>query len=64
MNARVTNLHLVGSGGVRDVICPKALGVEGHGALRAHIHRLCILLSHLEALVSGGVRDVICAKAL
>ena len=29
-----------------------------------HIHSLCILLSHLEALGSGGIRDVICAKAL
>ena len=50
MNARVTNLHPVGSGDVRDMICAKALGVEGHGALPAHIHSLCILLSHLEAL--------------
>ena len=33
MNARVTNLHPVGSGGIRDMICAKALGVEGHGAL-------------------------------
>ena len=27
----------------------KALGVEGHVALGAQIHSLCIFLSHLEA---------------
>ena len=41
--------HLGGPGGVRHVISTKALGVEGHIALCAHIHSLSIFLSHLEA---------------
>ena len=46
----LSHLEALGSGGIRDMICTKALWVEGHSALRAHIHSLCILLSHLEAL--------------
>ena len=33
-------------------------------SVSSHIHSLCILLSHLEALGSGGIRDMICTKAL
>ena len=49
MPARGTNLHIGGPVGVRHMISMKALGVEGHVALCAHIHSLCTFFSHLEA---------------
>ena len=48
MNARVTNLHLVGSGGVRYVICAR---VEGLVALEKERRKGCEYVFHLSHIV-------------